>query len=219
MLLAPRYQGTELPIFPDSTEVVLYPGGYTPKPGQESFVRAVRMNTPISMLGHLGRILKRTDQELETVAEYCEAPVVEHTWGLAKINSENARPGRRSEFIVRAHSRLRIPRGYLLAAEVAVVPGAKRLETEDSQNYPSITAGLDKYYERKGIKLSDLRLGQFVINASNGQPVMVDVEPFLSRRSSPNLQPYTNHTKYEHEASHQLAGGSWPGSSLSLSGQ
>lgn len=73
--------------YPPDTPVVRNVKGYFNDAAPEdatSFIRSVTLTTPRICTKSLEWLLKRADDELQTVAELCEAEVVPHQWGIIK---------------------------------------------------------------------------------------------------------------------------------------
>ncbi|MBP7806973.1 hypothetical protein KA047_00565 [Candidatus Saccharibacteria bacterium] len=73
--------------YPPDTRVIRDVKGYFSDVITEddsSFIRSVTLTTPRICTKSLEWLLKRADDELQTVAELCEAEVVPHEWGILK---------------------------------------------------------------------------------------------------------------------------------------
>jgi hypothetical protein len=177
MLLAPQYNGVNLPIHGPETSVVYYPWALRNNIQNESIIRRMRVSAPLRYTGKLDKFLMRTDEELEKVAELCGAEVVPHEWGLYQTRNPNARSYKESTPL-----RLRllgIPKGHLLVANVEFIANANTCEPDDP-NSRSITKGLQAYYGQAGLKLADMDVRQFVALDKLGPATLVDIEPVWS---------------------------------------
>lgn len=143
---------------------------------QESFIRGSRIHVPLRRHGAPGRqltdILKRTDEELEHVAQLCGSRVVAHTWGLAQLA-----PHQQEFYKEIVSKRPRLPSGYILAAEVELIAGDDRLDYRHPEAALQIQSGLDAYYGQAGLKLSDMGSNQFMLDSRSQDLVLVDIEP------------------------------------------
>jgi hypothetical protein len=175
MLLLPEYTGVDLPIHEaHDASIVFDPRSSQIVEEEANFVRALKLITPFGLRGNINTVLERTDRELEHAAQSCEAVVVNHTWGLYKLDDPYS--AMKFEFLPKQRRRLRIPKDHILVAEVEYVPSPEPAHPSD-ERYASLKRGLDAYYGRDGLKLSDLAVEQFVASSSFQQLVLVDIEP------------------------------------------
>lgn len=179
MLLAPRYNGLDIPVLPPETEVIFYPKPHRPQPEEDSFVRAVKVRTPHFAFSSLGRALHRTDQELAEIAERCEIDIVEHRWGLVKLSPQKRQ--QHWEFVRNMRPELRIPRGHVVVAEVETIHGGSTVVEQGHPDISKITSGMDAYHRGKGIKLGDVNLKQVMLRPPFNDCVFVDIEPIFMR--------------------------------------
>ncbi|HEX4775000.1 MAG TPA: hypothetical protein VH234_05795 [Candidatus Saccharimonadales bacterium] len=192
--------GLDLPIFPAETRVAnkddLHIAAFDEFIAQtngSTFVRGIGI-TAISRhtsIYNLMDLLKKTDKELNLVAELCQAIVVNHQWGLYPVNEF---PFDRYRYYrtpnLRTGADLILPKGYILAAEVNLVLEAVWIDAHhDSTAYDQKQGGLSKYYKEGEFQLYDMRRpGQMVTGMYTESPVtppapvsscIVDIEPRL----------------------------------------
>jgi hypothetical protein len=154
-----------------------------------TFLRIARIgiNTKNPIKG-LGELLVRTDKELNELAELCDARVVDHTWGLYPTQDPPAEHVEWEQY-TKASTKLNIPKGYILAAEVEKIIDAKHVHQVPYR--PQLGDGLAAYSRsQRAYRLGDPGIQQFVFEgtADNpierisqpGKPVIVDIEPILA---------------------------------------
>jgi|GEM_PF-3139327 hypothetical protein len=179
-----RYNHLDLPIYDPETDIKFGPltRALVETVTDPSFVRAVRIRTP-RRLGKLTEALKRTDEELDLLAEHCGAIVIKHEWGLYPMphrddndRIERYRPDARNM------RHLGIPRGHIVAAEIPVLPHFEKLPPEESVRTQK---SVDEYLRlTKGPVLRDMAAHQFgaitppvdAVTTSDTK-VLIDVEP------------------------------------------
>jgi hypothetical protein len=152
---------------------------------QSTIVRTVSIypNPDVAQMG-LVSALEKADEELEVVAELCDAAVAEHTWGLVPTDTD---ANRHLRPWISAHESL-TPAGHALVSEVDIIKGAVCLGREHSSRLHrrAVEAGVATYYDtrRSGTQLEDMDVSQFVSGTStttNKEGIwLVDIEPRFS---------------------------------------
>lgn len=200
MLVAPRYEGLDLPVhdpetfvatwmdtrFPQSFEQVVE--GYT----VSTFVKAmmIQLNNLSHAPGSAAELLEKTDQELEKVAELCGALVAGYEWGLYPVEGKDQHYKRYLPAAKGLGGIITLPKNHILVAEVDTIkpaPLAERnaLNAVDTERY---------YREGRGTyQLLDARRrsregthDQFIygtpVGSSEEQPAahLIDIEPRFS---------------------------------------
>ena len=136
--------------------------------GEDTFIRPVFTSGPIDQ--SLVARLMSADREFSNLAYYTLAVVAPHTFGLYPADAV-------LENYYRAHGQgSTIPEGYILAAEVAVIP-------HDEPRLPKIRPyylwqGIKQYKKASG-RLADVSVNQFVQDNNTGLWTFVDIEPRL----------------------------------------
>lgn len=185
MLLAPRYQGLDLPIHGPETEVIskgeLKAPEFDAKQLQTpSFIRqivAVVYGTEITLVD----LLKKTDEELEIAAEYAGATVVGHQWGLAPAKKGFEHVGFTDKTIKG------VPEGHHLVAEVDTILPSGYLITSFKllSERRQLKQGINEYNELAGTRLNDINSDQFVYGTpaaaskQDNDMWLLDIEPRL----------------------------------------
>ncbi|HYF96425.1 MAG TPA: hypothetical protein VD947_00100 [Patescibacteria group bacterium] len=197
MVVAPKYQGIEIPLHGPEVDVpgfLDFPTAIREHEGP-TFIRPIGIyfmgiesgsaqERSIAKLG-LSKILDMTDTELQEVAGLCEASIVGHQWGLHKV------PEKKQEILSRYNphpvpllSRL-LPEGHIVVAEVDVIKGSTRLPSNIREK---IRLGNQRYRTKatNQPKLFDTRERQFMVeyledadeyNDQNRKTWLVDIEP------------------------------------------
>lgn len=206
MLVAPRYSGIEIPVHDPDVPVATSTQLKQPskfqreiaQAGAPTFLRAALIELLDSehAPGSLAELLEKTDEELDAVAELCDAEVVGHEWGLYPVKGK----GYDYEYLRYLPSFSGVyglegmPAGHILVAEVELVCDPEPEATRGSmgEHLSVIKSGLNRYYgEGKGsYQLSDMRWSgryyrpdQFVVGATAGSGAgqagrkLVDIEP------------------------------------------
>ena len=197
MLVLPKYEGLDLPVHPQDPEVVEARGYFRPGnyhvTGVSKVVRAAGVTvfgarkggyTAIRELS-LKTILDKTDQELEKVAELCEADVIPNEWGLYPVGELYPHEFERYR-LEDGNVPADMPADHILVAEVGVVHNSDVLTYEQERR---IESGVVMYSRESGdLQLNDMsRYGQWVTgHCSTGSPLnrsagikLVDIEPRL----------------------------------------
>ena len=136
--------------------------------GEDTFVRPVFTSGPTDQ--SLASRLKLAQIEFNRLAYHTLSTVVPHRFGLYPAD-------RTLERYYRDHGQhASIPEGYILAAEVKVVP-------HDETRFPKVRPyfiwqGMKQYKSAKGT-LADVRSGQFVQDSETGLWTLIDIEPRL----------------------------------------
>lgn len=148
-----------------------------------TFVRTIDFRAPLLSLASLERILARTDEELERVADLCSAEVVPHIWGL--IPRKTPREYRQKKYP-----------WHSLVAEV------DRIQADESMPYSNlvpepqwktVSEGLMHYkrpFQFNRYLLADMDLQQFMYGRNIAQDAcaapprlfLVDIEPLYRVR-------------------------------------
>lgn len=207
MLLAPKYEGLDLPVHDPDTFVATnrelksptfaqdFTGNYTvPK-----IVRAVAIQ--LKHLAHAPRsaaeMLDRTDRELDAVAELCGALVVGYEWGLYKVDGRDPTYRKYIPALQGLGGIIDLPKNHILVAEVDVVkPTVTEQDRALGYDAPwraEVREGVSEYYGNGSgtYQLFDMRFGcagsartdQFIsgapVTAVDGAPQthLVDIEP------------------------------------------
>lgn len=183
MLLAPEFLDLDLPVYSADTEVVSRSDMHLAKLAP-TFVRSICVDVP-GQLMTLAEILKKTDEELEIVADFCDAEVVQHQWGLVPDNG-------------RCPAIRGMPDGHRLVAEVNTIVRTSNLSGSEQE---AIRDRTNEYSRLRGLRLYDVKpaqlmrgnesahvIGSSVLSAITGQqreiePRLwwVDIEPRLYR--------------------------------------
>lgn len=174
MLLAPRYTGLEIHTYPKDTAVAIRPEfEYRARKATEAdsehpaFIRAARIRTRHVHFMSLAKLLERTDEELDRVAELCGAFTVEHEWGLYPV-VPGEYGGRYDEYLPPGSLCVRMPRRHILVARVAAIPNARRISaSEDPQLYARVAEGTAIYnQDPHKMMLGDISVTQFIVGKS-----------------------------------------------------
>ena len=175
MLFAPKYHNLDLPVFDPETrpaiqsdmqhqaEEALSSARDNGSAAEATFIRAVGVHKPFLMSSNVNKLLQRTDEELETLAELCDALVVRHQWGMYELNEDNY--NKYEPYLPGTIDRLALPNNHILAAEVKAVDKAGPLtagDHGDEESYQSVSDGLNEYRMLRGIRLGDLAMRQFI---------------------------------------------------------
>lgn len=129
-----------------------------------TIIREVLVIPPRLCLLSLASLLKKTDRELELVAELSNAKVVGHRWGLVDGRQPLYRP-------------MQLPKYKTLVAEV------DRIEIKDSPTLEQtelLDRGIKEYNQLHGrYRLGDISSGQFIFGVNQNTPTPSSVDPEL----------------------------------------
>jgi hypothetical protein len=194
MLLGGSFKGLEdLPILGPETPVVTnrdIRNGAFKKAAGPTLIRTVTIGAevPANLDGfNLVQLLAVTDEELDIVADFCQAEVVNHPWGLYEIpDTEEARAKFGADRINdMLHPNLKLPDDHILVAKVDVIKHAMDARFSPTSRI-NIRRGLRTYDERPNRhKLRDIKTDQFLRQYKFGIPSrqrseslkLVDIEP------------------------------------------
>ena len=205
MLLAPKFNKVDLPIFDEDVFVAeRYSLPVIEKCIDEDatkIVRAACIWTPPDCTMSLDKVLKTTDEQLDILAERCGAFVIEHEWGLYRPPEEERRRFSYYRPSRRVHA-LNIPQGHILVAEVNRLRNTRSLATSPDDKYRIDAAGqaYDADTSVGNWKLGDVfgYMGNMAISPSRqfkigedsaalispGEQIhLVDIEPRIVRTS------------------------------------
>jgi hypothetical protein len=176
MLLAPNYSGLELPVYDADTPVVSYGELRELHTNEERVVRPIYLSIlKRQVKDGLPAILREADEQLEVVADLCDARVVGHTWALYH-DAEDQFDG------IANGARGLLPEDHVLVAEVDVIHDARQLANTSEV---TLVADAINRYRCNGGSLLDMTPEQFVIGscakALGDEPAtwLVDIEPFF----------------------------------------
>lgn len=181
--ILPRYREVDLPVFTSETVGSLHRGpidynNTSRLTDNKTFVREVDLIPYFIMFGSLKRVLKHTDKQLDRAAEYCDASVIGHTWGLYR-----SLPHRTMYNGPSFNFRRFIPYGYTLAAEVDCLEDISHFGEWDDETHRTVINGVCKYnrWPMKRLRggLGDIECQQFSI-ATNRNKQTVCSEPELT---------------------------------------
>jgi hypothetical protein len=175
--------GFELPIFGNDEPFyrksdLVHGKPIAPTP---SFIREIKFIGRPSAPVDVGELLRRTDEELETVALACGALVVEHDWGVI-ASTETVSP----EYA--ASNVTGMPNGHNLAARVQTI---EEDLAHDRLSAIRVLVGMCGYRKRKqdALRLGDVDYQQFIygrrladsLEGKTTPPAYwyVDIEPTL----------------------------------------
>jgi hypothetical protein len=181
MLVAPEFQGLDLPIHDPDTDVLT----------GDQYCHADELDTPtfirtITIISHtrdasLAEILKITDQELDTVTELCGALVVGYQWGLQP--SEHL-PSRYGRYTFRG-----MPRGHRLVAEVDTLlcPPVDDDNNDLVESDKKLATGITEYYRLNGTRLYDIRWDQFMWSRRRADQIRWNGAVAIGDKPEPDL--------------------------------